>query len=112
LAHSFAERAATSEDFELAASQVLPIINLRARATGLGPQELHALHSEIIYEVNRDGQRWISGAVVNGQSVICTMIISFLSEERHLRGWQTALQAARYACRLPSNSKEATLASL
>jgi len=68
LAHSFAEWAATSEDFELAASQVLPIINLWARATGLGPQELHALHSEVISEVNnRDGQRWIPGAVVNGQ---------------------------------------------
>jgi glutamate/tyrosine decarboxylase-like PLP-dependent enzyme len=112
LAQGFAEWAATSEDFELAAPQVLPIINLRARATGLGPQELRALHSEIINDVNRDGQRWISGAVVNGQSVIRTMIISYLSEERHLQGLQTALQAARYPCRLPSNSKEATLASL
>jgi hypothetical protein len=88
LAHSFAGWAATSEDFELAASQVLPIIDLRARATGLGPQELHALHSEIIHEANRDGQRWISGAVVNGENVIRTMIISYLIEERHFRGLQ------------------------
>jgi hypothetical protein len=40
------------------------------------------------------------------------MIISYWSEERHLQGMQTALQAARYPCRLPSDSKEATLASL
>lgn len=72
---------------------MLPIMNLRAQATDLGPQELHALPSEIINDVNSDGQRWISGAVV-------------------LRGLQTALHAARYPCRLPSNSKEATLASL
>jgi glutamate/tyrosine decarboxylase-like PLP-dependent enzyme len=112
LAHTFAEWVASSEDFELAAPQVLPIINLRARGTGLGPQEIHALHSEIIDAVNRDGQRWISGAIVNGQSVIRTMIISYLTEERHLLGLQTALQAARYPCRLSSNPKEVTLASL
>jgi aromatic-L-amino-acid decarboxylase len=112
LAHTFAEWVASSDDFELAAPQVLPIINLRARVTGLGPQELHSLHSEIINEVNRDGQRWISGAIVNGQSVIRTMIISYLSEERHLQGLQTALQTARYPCHEPSNSEDATSASL
>ena len=112
LAHAFAEWVASSEDFELAAPQVLPITNLRARGTGLGPQEIHALHSEIIDAVNRDGQRWISGAIVNGQSVIRTMIISYLTEERHLLGLQTALQAARYPSRLSSNPKEVTLASL
>jgi len=45
-------------------------------------------------EVNRDGQRWISGATVNGKSVIRTMIISYLTGERHLEGLQEALQDA------------------
>jgi len=57
------------------------------------------LHSQIIDDVNRDGQRWIPGAVVKGQSVIRTMVISYLSEERHLQGLQAALQAARNTLR-------------
>jgi glutamate/tyrosine decarboxylase-like PLP-dependent enzyme len=112
LAQNFAAWVGSSEDFELAAPQVLPIINFRARATDITPQELHTLHSEIIDEVNRDGQRWISGAVVNGQSVIRTMVISYLSEQRHLQGLQAALQAARNTCGLRSNSKEVALVSL
>jgi glutamate/tyrosine decarboxylase-like PLP-dependent enzyme len=112
LAQTFAEWVAASEDFELTAPQVLPIINFRARAKDITPQELHTLHLQIIEEVNRDGQRWISGAVVNGQSVIRTMVISYLSEERHLHGLQAALQAARNTCGLRSNSKEVALVSL
>ena len=99
LAQAFTEWVASSEDFELAAPQVLPIINFRARATDITPQELHTLHLQIIEEVNRDGQRWISGAVVNGQSVIRTMVISYLTEQRHLQGLQAALQAARNTLR-------------
>ena len=109
LAQTFAEWVAASEDFELAAPQVLPIVNFRVRATHKTPRELHTLHSEIIEEVNRDGQRWISGAVVNGHSVLRTMVISYLSEQRHLQGLQAALQAARYTCGLRSNSKEIAL---
>jgi glutamate/tyrosine decarboxylase-like PLP-dependent enzyme len=85
---------AHSEYFELAAPQVLPILNLRLRANGMTPQKLDALQSSIIEEVNRDGQRWISSAMVNGQSVIRTMVISYLTEERHLKGLQVSLVAA------------------
>jgi len=112
LAQGFAQWVTASEDFELAAPQMLPIINFRAREANVTPQELHRLHSEIIEEVNRDGQRWISGAVVNGQSVIRTMVISYLSEQRHLLDLQAALQAARCTCKLRSNSKEFALSSL
>src|SRR6266853_67552 len=112
LAQGFAQWVTASEDFELAAPQMLPIINFRAREANVTPQELHRLHSQIIEEVNRDGQRWISGAVANGQSVIRTMVISYLSEERHLHGLQAALQAARNTCGLRSNSKEVALVSL
>jgi glutamate/tyrosine decarboxylase-like PLP-dependent enzyme len=111
LAQSFAEWVASSEAFELAAPQVLPIVNFRARATDTIPQDLYTLHSQIIEEVNRDGQRWISGAVVNGQSVIRTMVISYLTEQRHLQGLQTALQVACNTCGLCSSPKEVALVS-
>jgi aromatic-L-amino-acid decarboxylase len=94
LARGFASWAAASETFELAAPQLLPILNLRLRAPGLDPRELGSLHAQIIDEVNRDGQRWISGAIVNGESVIRTMIISYLTGERQLEALQAALQDA------------------
>ena len=94
LARTFADWVARSDNFELAAPQVLPILNLRLKAPGSSPSDLRALHAAVIEEVNRDGQRWISGAMVNGQSVIRTMVISYLTEERHLRDLYTALEAA------------------
>ncbi|PYX28511.1 MAG: hypothetical protein DMG80_16475, partial [Acidobacteria bacterium] len=94
LADGFAEWVPTSEYFELAAPQVLPILNLRLRATGQSPDQLNALHASIIDQVNHDGQRWISSVTVNGQSVIRTMVISYLTEERHLQGLQASLIAA------------------
>jgi glutamate/tyrosine decarboxylase-like PLP-dependent enzyme len=105
LAQSFAEWVVTSEYFELAAPQVLPILNLRVPATDKTPQELNALHSLIVDEVNRDGQRWISTATVNGQSVIRTMVISYLTEERHLKDLQASLLAACCAQQLQPKSK-------
>jgi glutamate/tyrosine decarboxylase-like PLP-dependent enzyme len=94
LAKGFADWVVASEHFELAASQVLPILNLRVKGARYRATELQAGHSAIIEQVNRDGQRWISSAIVNGQSVIRTMIISYLSEEQHLQGLQAALRAA------------------
>jgi glutamate/tyrosine decarboxylase-like PLP-dependent enzyme len=105
LAQTFAEWVAMSEYFELAAPQVLPILNLRVPATDKTPQELNALHSLIVDEVNRDGQRWISTATVNGQSVIRTMVISYLTEERHLKDLQASLLAACCAQQLQPTSK-------
>jgi aromatic-L-amino-acid decarboxylase len=107
LAQSFARWVASSEYFELAAPQVLPILNLRLRATGITPQKLDTLHASIIEEVNRDGQRWISAATVNGQSVIRTMVISYLTEERHLKDLQASLLAA--CCSLGLESKSDTV---
>ena len=90
LAQDFAKWVAGTEIFELAAPQVLPILNLRLRGD-MSPETAFALHGSIIEEVNRDGQRWISSATVNGQSVIRTMVISYLTEERHVRDLQSAL---------------------
>jgi glutamate/tyrosine decarboxylase-like PLP-dependent enzyme len=105
MAQEFATWVRESEYFELAAHQVLPILNLRVRANIRGAHELPALHAAIIDEVNRDGQRWISAATVNGESVIRTMVISYLTEERHIKDLQNALLSA---CRkqLPSAELE------
>ena len=94
LARGFATWVRASGTFELAAPQVLPVLNLRLRVSGVRPRELASLHQQIIDEVNRDGQRWISGAIVNGESVIRTMIISYLTGERQLKELQAALQDA------------------
>ena len=102
LAQQFSQWAAQSDTFQLAAPQVLPVLNLRLRDSRFTQEELFSLHAAIIEEVNRDGQRWISSAVVNGQSVIRTMIISYLTEHRHLEGLQAALQeAAQRMIQLP-----------
>jgi Glutamate decarboxylase and related PLP-dependent proteins len=103
MAQEFAKWVKSTEYFELAAPQVLPILNLRLRGD-LTPETRAALHASIIEEVNRDGQRWISSATVNGQSVIRTMIISYLTEERHVNDLQNALLAAcGKVVRAPSN---------
>jgi aromatic-L-amino-acid decarboxylase len=94
MAHDFASWVRESEYFELAAPQVMPILNLRLRANSRSAHELSALHATIIDDVNRDGQRWISAATVNGESVIRTMVISYLTEERHVKDLQNALLSA------------------
>ncbi|MBV9480407.1 MAG: aminotransferase class V-fold PLP-dependent enzyme [Acidobacteria bacterium] len=91
LTRGFAEWAAQSGEFELAAPQVLPILNLRVKGWAGDPADLAAFHKAIIEDVNGDGQRWISSAVVRGQTVIRAMVISYLSDERHLAGLKAAL---------------------
>jgi hypothetical protein len=49
---------------------------------------------EIVERITGDGQRWISDTVVNGASVLRMMITSYLTEERHLLGLQSALEEA------------------
>src|SRR5262249_43508012 len=93
LARGFAEWVAGSEKFELAAPMVVPILNLRVK--GISDSARRAeLHNAIVDEVTRDGQRWISETIVNGESVIRVMVISYLTEERHLRALEQALLAA------------------
>jgi glutamate/tyrosine decarboxylase-like PLP-dependent enzyme len=106
LARIFADWVARSDDFELAAPQVLPILNLRLKTGESSESDLPALHAAVIEEVNRDGRQWISGAMVNGHSVIRTMVISYLTEERHLRDLQAALEASSMAVRASINAKK------
>lgn len=93
LARGFADWVRSSEPFELAAPLIVPILNLRVKGIA-DLQERAALHSAIVDEVTRDGQRWISETIVNGESVIRVMVVSYLTEERHLRALQDALVTA------------------
>src|SRR5262249_11216784 len=88
LAQRFVRWVQASDDFELAAPLVLPIANFRLKAPDLHREELARAHVQLVEEVTRDGQRWISETLVNGGSVLRMMIISYLTEQRHLEGLQ------------------------
>src|ERR1700733_6802324 len=94
LAKTFVAWLRASEHFELAAPQALPIVAFRFKGAKLSPEELSAIHAFIVEEVSRDGRRWISETEVNGNSVLRMMIISYLTEERHLTGLGKALTEA------------------
>ena len=94
LAGGFVRWLEASPHFELAAPQILPIVTFRLKGTGLIPEQLAAAHNQIVEEVTRDGQRWISETAVKGQSVLRMMVISYLTEERHLQGLEGTLNAA------------------
>jgi aromatic-L-amino-acid decarboxylase len=94
LARSFAGWVDSSEDFELAVPQTRPIVTLRLKAGGLNPVQLAAATATIVEEVTRDGSRWISDTVVRGQSAMRMMVVSYLTEDRHLPGLETALTNA------------------
>jgi hypothetical protein len=64
------------------------------RLKGAPRQQLAELHARVVEEVTRDGQRWISDTLVNGHSVLRMMVISYLTEERHLRALQETLGIA------------------
>jgi aromatic-L-amino-acid decarboxylase len=94
LARSFASWIKASEHFELAAPQILPIVAFRFKAPSLSPQRLADVHANIVDDVTRDGSRWISETKVNGRSVLRMMVISYLTEERHLCELEEALVEA------------------
>ena len=93
LAAGFAEWVRRSECVELAAPMVVPILNLRVKGIADLNQRA-AIHNAIVEEVTHDGKRWISETIVNGESAIRVMVISYLTEERHLEGLQKALVSA------------------
>jgi len=93
LAQSFASWIRASEHFELAAPQVLPIVVFRFKAN-VSQQNLAEAHAGIVEEVTRDGRRWISETRVNGRSVLRMMVISYLTEERHLHDLSHSLTEA------------------
>jgi|HubBroStandDraft_2_1064218.scaffolds.fasta_scaffold09515_2 glutamate/tyrosine decarboxylase-like PLP-dependent enzyme len=100
LARAFASWIKTSEHFAVAAPQILPIVAFRFKASSLSESQLEEVHNSIVDEVTRDGRRWISETRVNGRSVLRMMVISYLTEDRHLRELSDAL--TKSATRLAS----------
>ena len=92
LANGFAEWIRASDDYELAAPPVLPIVTFRLKS--VAASELASAHARIVDEITGEGKRWISDSIVRGQSVLRMMVISYLTEERHLRALEGALQVA------------------
>ncbi len=94
LAKNFSSWLKTSSHYELAAPQVLPIVTFKLKGDDLSDEELSRLHCAVVDEVTRDGQRWISETLVNGRSVLRMMVISYLTEERHLHQLEDSLTQA------------------
>ncbi len=94
LSKTFVAWVKASEDFELAVPPMLPIVTFRLKPAGRSPQQLAADHNTIVDEVTRDGGRWISETKVWGESVLRMMVISYLTEERHVEGLEFALTNA------------------
>ena len=94
LSRAFSSWVDASSDFELAVPPTLPIVIFRIKSDRLSPQQLASAHSAVVEEVTRDGRRWISETIVKGQSVLRMMVISYLTEERHLQKLETALTNA------------------
>ena len=94
LAHDFASWIVSSENFELAFVPTLPIVNFTLKAADFNASQIAEAHAEIVESVTRDGRRWISETRVNGKSVLRMMVISYLTETRHLQELQEALKVA------------------
>ena len=94
LARWFEQRIDGSEYFELFAKPMLPIFNLRIKGSSDDEAESSQLHQAIVDEVTRDGRQWISTTRVAGHTVIRVMIISYLTEQRHLEQLLARLHAA------------------
>jgi aromatic-L-amino-acid decarboxylase len=94
LTRSFTEWVQRSEHFELAAPTMLTIVNFRVKGLRSKEQELAAAHASIVDLVTRGGQLWISDTVVNGSSVLRMMVISYLTEEGHLKLLEDALESS------------------
>ena len=93
LAAGFADWVRGSKDYELAAPQVLPIVNFRVTVAG-GEEAVAAANAAVVEAVTRDGRRWISETRVNGRSVLRMMVISYLTNEPSLKSLQQALAEA------------------
>lgn len=81
--------------FDLATPRRLTILNFRAKAArelALPEEEVARLHHAIAAEITQDGQQWISTTRVRGRSVLRMMVISYLTEERHIDALAARLQ--------------------
>jgi aromatic-L-amino-acid decarboxylase len=89
----FMERAMLATGlYEKAVDRTLPILNLSLRH--IAESDLAAAHAAIVDELTRDGAQWISHTTVNGRSVLRMMIISYLTEEQHVRQLAASMERA------------------
>ena len=103
----FANWVRGSEHFELAAPQVLPIVNFRAKLPRMDEARIRAANEAIVHEVTNDGRRWISNTVVQSRSVIRMMVISYLTSHRHLEDLMIALtEAASRIVKAPARKEK------
>ena len=82
---------------ELAVPRRLTILNFRvaaARELQLAEEEATRIHQDIVQRITHDGEQWISATRVNGRSVLRMMIISYLTEERHVDALVEKLEKA------------------
>jgi glutamate/tyrosine decarboxylase-like PLP-dependent enzyme len=91
LAAQFCEWLQHSPHYEQATPLMLPIVNFRLRNVPEGEQANG--HAAVVDAVTLDGQRWISETRVCGRSVLRMMVISYLTEERHVLDLENALTA-------------------
>jgi aromatic-L-amino-acid decarboxylase len=92
LAHQFADWIRNSTHYELVVSPTLPIVTFQWRTSQFGSRSLPDIHAEIVEEMTRDGRLWISDTLVRGRSALRMMVISYLTEERHLRELEEGLE--------------------
>jgi glutamate/tyrosine decarboxylase-like PLP-dependent enzyme len=92
LARNFAGWVRDSKHFDLLTEPALTIVNFRAKGTS--EQQIAERNAAIVQSVTADGSRWISETLVDGRSVIRVMVISYLTEQRHLDALAHALTAA------------------
>jgi aromatic-L-amino-acid decarboxylase len=103
LAQEFANWIRSSEIFELAAPQTLPIVTFRLK--GKNSSNIAAAHAEVVDQVTRDGRRWISDTIVNGESAMRMMVISYLTEQKHIDQLQQALLTAARNVQLSTTAR-------
>ena len=103
LAHWFGDQIQKSEEFELFAPPMLPIFNLRLKNSPADEERSAAILQAIVDEVTRDGRQWISTTRVSGTTVIRVMIISYLTEQRHLEQLLERLHDAAKQIRTPAH---------
>jgi glutamate/tyrosine decarboxylase-like PLP-dependent enzyme len=94
LARDFAAWVRESDCYELVTDPQLTIVNFTAKLSGASDAEIAAANSAIVDAVTDDGRRWISQTVVNGRNVLRMMVISYLTEQHHVRELQQALVKA------------------
>ena len=84
---------------------MLPIFNLCLRENLDTEEKNTKALQAIVRDVTRDGRQWISTTLVNGRTVIRVMIVSYLTEQRHLEELLARLNEAAPAVSLSETTK-------